>query len=211
MMCDHSELSKISQVTNNIFLSGIFPLDQNFELIKKLNIKYILACLDRNDISEIHDKIMLDSPETTILYLPYLDDIGQNLWKKNENQINIIKYTSSIDEYNRLINQINFYNNKPMIEIGYHFIEYSIASGNRILVHCMAGVSRSVSCIIYYMMKKYHVDYDSAYDSIKNRRNIINPNDSFVLQLKEYQNKREKFSETDANAIIVRIKQFKIK
>ena len=204
-MSVHSDLSKISQITDNIFLSGIFPLDENHEIIKKLNIKYILSCVDREHIAEVHDKIMIDNPDIVILYIPYNDDNEQNLWKKNKNQINILKYIGCLDDYDELKIQTEIYDNKPMIEIGYHFIDDALKLNKNILVHCMAGISRSVSLVTYYLMKKYFADYDKAITYVKNKRVIANPNDSFKSQLKKYQKKRDKFTESDANNIIIAI------
>ena len=201
-----SDLSKITKINDNLFLSGIFPLDENHSQIKTLNIKYILSCLDRNHISEVHDKIMMDNPDIKILYLPYNDDINQNLWQSNKNQINIIKYATTNEDYDTLLEQINIYNNKPMIEIGYHFINNAIESGQSVLVHCISGISRSVSTIIYYLMKKHFINYDEAFRIVKNKRKIANPNQSFKLQLLEYQNKRDKYSESDAKYSIIKTK-----
>lgn len=201
-MNPHNDLSKITQVKDNLFLSGIFPLDDNHEIIKKLNIKYILSCVDRSYISEVHDKILTDNPNLTILYLPYNDDINQNLWKTNNNLINMIKYSGSIEDYDKLTSELKIYDGKPLIEIGYHFINNSISSGTNILVHCMAGISRSVSLVAYYLMKKYHISFNDAMTIIKNKRMIANPNNSFKIQLQKYQNKRDKFTENDANHII---------
>jgi hypothetical protein len=205
-MSAHSDITKISQISDNIFLSGIFPLDDNPDIIKILNIKYILSCVDRNYISEVHDKIMIDNPDLTILYIPYNDEIEQNLWKKNKNQINILKYASGMEEFNKLKELLDIYNNKPMIEIGYHFINSAVNINKNVLIHCMAGVSRSVSLTTYYLMKKYHLNYDKAISIIRSKRIVANPNDSFKFQLKTYQNKRENFTELDANGIIITVK-----
>ena len=51
----------------------------------------------------------------------------------------------------------------------------------------MAGISRSASLVIYYFMKKYNINFDDALKMVKGKRNIINPNDSFKLQLKQFQ------------------------
>ena len=205
-MTEHSDLCTISQITNNIFLSGIFPLDEDHQIIKKLRIKYILACVDRNYISEIHDKIMIDNPDLTILYLPYNDDIQQNLWKTNKNLVNVIKYTKSVQDFNTLIQQMKIYDNKPLIEIGYHFINRAITMNKNILIHCMAGISRSVSLVSYFLMKKYNIPLNNAINIIRTKRMIANPNDSFKLQLRQYQIKKDQFSEIDANNIILRLK-----
>lgn len=197
------DIMNISQITENIFISGTFPLTNGNNIIKRLNIKYILSCLDRNYISEIHDKIMVNSPDVTILYLPYDDDNHQNLWKKNDDKILIIKYTNSTVDCDRLLQQFNIYKNKPLIEIGYHFINQAVDSNKNILVHCMAGVSRSVSVVAYYLMKKKALSYEDALNIIKQKRKIARPNDSFRSQLKLYQVLRDQFTESHANNIIL--------
>lgn len=197
-----SDLAKISKITDNIYLSGIYPLDEKYELVKKLNIKCIVSCVDRSFISEIHERILVDNPNMTIIYLPYNDEICQNLWKKNDNMVSIVKYSATVEEHDKLRRQLEIYQNKPMIEIAYHFINHSIRSNKNVLVHCMAGVSRSVSLVVYYLMKKYYLTYDTALKMVKNKRGIANPNDSFRHQLLEYQEKREIFNENDASTVI---------
>lgn len=201
-MNKYPELTKISQITPNIFLSGIYPLEDNQELIKNLNIKYILSCVDRNYISEVHDRIMIQNPDITILYLPYNDDIFQNLWLSNKDSIQMVKYAKNGDDFDNLSRLLQIYKNKPLIEIGYHFIDNAVKQNNNILVHCMAGVSRSVSIILYYLMKKYHMNFDKALNVVKNKRTIAHPNNSFRLQLKKYHKKRQHFTEKDANHTI---------
>src|SRR5579875_2554357 len=148
-----SDLLKVHQITQNIFLSGIFPLNDT-SIIKKFNINYILACMDRNSAQEIHQQILINNPNIMILYLPYGDYLHQNLWTKNNNQVELVKYCNSLNDYDIIINKLNIYQNKPMIEIGYHFIDEAVRNNKNILVHCYAGMSRSVSVIIYYLMKK---------------------------------------------------------
>jgi len=58
----------------------------------------------------------------------------------------------------------------------------------------MAGVSRSVSLVIAYLLKYQKMDFDDALALLKNRRSIVNssfmqsnPNEGFVTQLKQYE------------------------
>ncbi|AVL95041.1 specificity S/Y phosphatase [Moumouvirus australiensis] len=205
-MTTHPDLSKISKISKNIYLSGIFPMEEDHSQIKKLNIKYILSCVDRKYVSDVHDKIMFDNPNLTILYIPYNDDISQNLWEKNNSSINIVKYSASVEQFNSLLYQYTNYQHKPMIEIAYHFINKSISEGENILVHCMAGISRSVSMLTYYYMKKYNLTYDCVIQNIRINRSIANPNDSFKTQLKYFYKKKDKFTEDDAIKIINHLK-----
>lgn len=53
-----------------------------------------------------------------------------------------------------------------------------------ILVHCDAGISRSVSCIIYHLMKSWKFLFNEAYRYVRNIRPFVQPNEGFRNQLK---------------------------
>lgn len=55
------------------------------------------------------------------------------------------------------------------------------------MVHCLAGVSRSVSLVLAYLIKHRGMSYREAYELIKGRRKIIHPNDGFIEQLKRFE------------------------
>ncbi|NP_001280086.1 dual specificity protein phosphatase 14 isoform X1 [Callorhinchus milii] len=57
------------------------------------------------------------------------------------------------------------------------------------LVHCVAGVSRSASLCIAYLMKFHKVSLLEAHNWVKSRRPIIRPNVGFWRQLIEYERK----------------------
>ncbi|XP_050678427.1 uncharacterized protein LOC126974788 [Leptidea sinapis] len=65
------------------------------------------------------------------------------------------------------------------------FIEEGIQKGN-VLVHCHFGVSRSATLVIAYIMQKYKLNYDQAFNFVRQRRKFINPNPGFVNQLREF-------------------------
>ena len=67
------------------------------------------------------------------------------------------------------------------------FIEDAKNRGERVLVHCHAGMSRSVTVIIAYLMKYYDHTLESAFDFVKQRKRNISPNFSFMGQLIEYE------------------------
>jgi protein-tyrosine phosphatase len=66
---------------------------------------------------------------------------------------------------------------------GITFINDSISSGGKVLVHCFAGVSRSATMVIAYMMQEHSMSYHSAMKFVKSKRAFINPNDGFRTQL----------------------------
>jgi hypothetical protein len=58
-----------------------------------------------------------------------------------------------------------------------------------ILVHCAAGVSRSASFVIAYIMKEKQMPFHKAYELVKSKRKWVNPNSGFRQQLKQYNEK----------------------
>jgi hypothetical protein len=57
----------------------------------------------------------------------------------------------------------------------------------RVLVHCQAGVSRSATICIAYLMKHCGLFLEGAYMTVKGARKIICPNIAFMKQLIEYE------------------------
>ncbi|XP_012266464.2 dual specificity protein phosphatase MPK-4-like isoform X2 [Athalia rosae] len=68
----------------------------------------------------------------------------------------------------------------------YQFIKHAQEDGNKTLVHCYFGVSRSATVVIAFIMKKYSMEYSEAFDLVKSKRRFVGPNPGFVAQLKLY-------------------------
>jgi len=61
----------------------------------------------------------------------------------------------------------------------YEFIEKGIGTG--VLVHCEAGISRSSTITVAYLMKKNKIDCTKALSIIRKARPIVFPNEGFFL------------------------------
>lgn len=59
--------------------------------------------------------------------------------------------------------------------------------GGKTLVHCIAGVSRSATLCIVYLMKYEGMPLRKAYQYLKSRRPIIHPNHGFFQQMIDYE------------------------
>lgn len=70
----------------------------------------------------------------------------------------------------------------------FEFIEKSLKSNGRVLIHCHAGISRSSSIVIGYIMCKYNMKFIDAFNITKKARSIVYPNYGFVVQLKVLDN-----------------------
>ena len=67
------------------------------------------------------------------------------------------------------------------------FIESAKNEGGKVLVHCMCGISRSVTIIGAYMIKTYKMSFNDTIKYLKEKKQTINPNDGFILQLKKFE------------------------
>ena len=69
----------------------------------------------------------------------------------------------------------------------FQFIEEARERGHKVLVHCHAGMSRSVTIILAYLMKYYNHTLESSLEYVKQRKPDISPNFSFMGQLLEFE------------------------
>nr|XP_056705836.1 dual specificity protein phosphatase 5 [Euleptes europaea] len=67
------------------------------------------------------------------------------------------------------------------------FIDCIRRAGGKILVHCEAGISRSPTICMAYLMKMRKFRLEEAFDYIKQRRSLISPNFGFMGQLLQYE------------------------
>uniref|UniRef100_A0AAQ5Y1E3 Dual specificity protein phosphatase n=1 Tax=Amphiprion ocellaris TaxID=80972 RepID=A0AAQ5Y1E3_AMPOC len=67
------------------------------------------------------------------------------------------------------------------------FIDSVRDSSGRVLVHCQAGISRSATICLAYLMKRKRVRLDEAFEFVRRRRSIISPNFSFMGQLLQFE------------------------
>lgn len=64
-------------------------------------------------------------------------------------------------------------------------ISAAVKENNNVLVHCSAGMSRSPTLVIAYLMIENRWTYDEAIAAVKKRRSIIAPNKGFIKQLRD--------------------------
>lgn len=68
-----------------------------------------------------------------------------------------------------------------------YFADEARQNGANILVHCHAGVSRSATITIAYLLKHTKLSMMDIYRLVKGKRSIISPNFNFMGQLMEYE------------------------
>ena len=67
------------------------------------------------------------------------------------------------------------------------FIDNAVETKGRVLVHCVQGVSRSVTVVIAYFIFRLGMCYQTSFDLVKKIRGIASPNIGFLAQLITFQ------------------------
>lgn len=96
-----------------------------------------------------------------------------------ENEAVVYKRVAATDSCHQNLNQY-------FAEV-FEFIDNCRKSEGRVLVHCQAGVSRSATVVLAYLMKKSLLSMTEAYRFLKTKREIIAPNFNFMGQLMEFE------------------------
>jgi protein-tyrosine phosphatase len=72
------------------------------------------------------------------------------------------------------------------------FIDGAVFGGTSCLVHCHAGISRSSTMVICWLMKRYLLRYNDALSYVREKRPIIQPNPAFEKQLQQWESELAK-------------------
>ncbi|XP_069047848.1 dual specificity protein phosphatase 8 [Lepisosteus oculatus] len=75
----------------------------------------------------------------------------------------------------------------PWIPAALAFIDQARCQRGAVLLHCVAGVSRSPALAVAYIMHHLGLGLDDAYRFVKERRPSISPNFNFLGQLQHFQ------------------------
>lgn len=120
---------------------------------------------------------------------------GENLMQKYgiNNIVSVQKepIPQTYKNYNRLQVPIDDLDNENLFlwfQAVNDFMDSALKQG-KVLIHCNAGQSRSVSFVVAYLMKRYHLNYKQALYAIQRKYGKdlkAQPNDGFVLQLHLY-------------------------
>jgi Dual specificity phosphatase, catalytic domain len=126
--------------------------------------------------------------------------VGRNFTDKAENWASLVYDCTHLnsnqdalgiyaDNYDRLLNDVHKPVLKRPVTEWFHGIftvlDRAMQSGEKVLVHCQAGISRSPTLIAAYLINRYHVTAEQAINFLKSKRAVVDPN--FTDQLKDYE------------------------
>ncbi|RUS23256.1 protein-tyrosine phosphatase-like protein [Endogone sp. FLAS-F59071] len=73
----------------------------------------------------------------------------------------------------------------------FDFIDKARQANGRVLVHCVAGVSRSGAVVVGYSMKEQGLSYERALAFVRKSRSSVCPNEGFKAQLENFDFQRQ--------------------
>ncbi|KAH7679244.1 protein phosphatase slingshot protein [Dioscorea alata] len=73
----------------------------------------------------------------------------------------------------------------------FEFINEARRSGGGVLVHCFAGISRSATVVVAYLMKEHRMPLSQALELVRSKRPQICPNFGFRKQLEDFEKSLE--------------------
>lgn len=120
-----------------------------------------------------YDKELLDKNKIKAIVV-----MGKDLKIKFPNDFIYFKY-----EVNDSLNQDLFCYFKEINQI----IDSYVNKKENVFVHCSAGVSRSSTIVISYIMYLLKISFEEAFKLVESKRHCILPNSSFKEQLIKYE------------------------
>ncbi|CAD5121747.1 DgyrCDS10224 [Dimorphilus gyrociliatus] len=102
----------------------------------------------------------------------------------NQKKFSHIKYLNLVARDNEAQDLMHFFNETN------EFIHEARASNGKVLVHCIMGVSRSVSLCVAYCMSVTNLGWRDCLNAIRQARKIAQPNYGFQKQLAIFQAER---------------------
>jgi|GEM_PF-4556585 len=191
-------LNKISELTTHILVSNIENASQPSQL-KEYGIEAIL-----------YIGLIKKSPELL------------NSYRKKKIEHHHISFPD-IEETNDKVPK----NLIPFLDQSYQIIHNYVSNERKILVHCLSGLSLSVSVILYYLLNRYYltnfkihknktkelIDYEISFlpklvRFLKEMRPCISPHPSYIHQLLLRENQMKKYF---ANILTQEMQEYKKK
>ena len=159
---DNNNKSSLSKITDIIYTSG-YLVAKDISFLLKNNFTHVINCSRGSSMETSNDEVTDANnydKSPSIKYLPIFlrDDPGADLIKCFFQTIDFVENEKE--------------SNKP----------------KKILIHCIEGISRAPALIAGYLMWKQNIKTENAIEFIKSKRNCIDINLGFIIQLQKWEN-----------------------
>ena len=125
----------------------------------------------------------------TGLWLGSFQEATDDKWLRRKNIKNVVNCAIEHDNYFEDVGKIKYLKlameDAPDQKLNYavakafRFIESALDRGESVLVHCHAGISRSASIVIYFLMRKFGGGFDEVLNYTRSKREQVDPNEGF--------------------------------
>jgi len=108
-----------------------------------------------------------------------------------------IKYPKCVEDvyFIRSLDLPSF-NMAKFFDSAFDYINRALENGEKVLVHCYGGISRSATICAAFLIRKMGWSADKTIEYIQERRCKALPNPGFIKQLLSYQSKLQKESKS---------------
>jgi protein-tyrosine phosphatase len=160
---------------------------------EKEGVKYLNVKIDDTPKYKISPffREVYDFMEKALTY----DDQGEEWNSDHSFNLELVNFKNLNEkDINTLLEQIPSWTYKNKILQLLFKKQYKKSNNsNRILIHCSLGISRSPTLAIMYIMRKFKLGFEQAYEFLKFQRYAISPILSFICELEEFEKNDFKF------------------
>jgi len=165
---------------------------------REFTANLVLAYSDneRSKVRILHDEETSDEHTDPFLYLGpyYAAELDLDLLKQKQitHILNVTCEIETIHKNNLKTLQISI-DDAPNVAIDEHFTEAltfikgCLEEKGCILVHCQAGVSRSSTMVLSFLLEHLRMNLSQSLTYLKKRRNVISPNMGFIRRLHTFE------------------------
>ena len=149
-----------AEIIDNLYLSSVGPATSN-NFVTKIGIESILTLLANNELNTSDQQFLSDSNRFT--------------WK----------WIKIKDGFNPIDNETD--NLQNTLNECADFINTQLLNNKKTIVHCAAGMSRSPTMILAYLIKYKSMKLNKAIKLMDNKRPCIGPNRYYKEQLRIFE------------------------
>merc|ERR1711915_446540 len=190
-----SPVARVDHNTGNSFVNDIKPSDSPADVLQKVENWY-------NNMEASADEVFPDlfvGNAKSVISLEYLRSLGithivntaagdgvasVDVDKESLKELGISYYGIDCNDLASVAISDYFQDTA-------NFIEEALSTGGSVVVNCFAGVSRSATIAIAYLMQKKDLKIVEAFTTVKKHRDV-HPNPGFVSQLIQLQENLQK-------------------
>lgn len=176
-------------------MSSALVLAKNIYIPIRLFLEgYVINLADNQDISQITPNLYVGNVSTAtnreLLKETGITHIINILSHKFEPYPGDFEYLH-VSAYDMPDQDLTY--NFPLTNL---FIRNALKHGGKVYIHCMMGVSRSVTILLAYLMTQTNKSINTILEDVRLTRPIANPNPGFITQLTSFRSNTRKFRES---------------